>query len=166
MRGSVGSNPTSTAQLRAFPRFSNHLNTGQRRQAGFRRRFGREIPFAHTALASTSSALLSLSRPALSSSRGGSRDPSLPQDVVYGIARIDSSGRICERAVITALGWSGGDLLTVTADAGVVTARRDPGGMVTLPLPDQDSLAASSLAMVDQAIRAHGSFQHVQGGRP
>jgi len=92
--------------------------------------------------------------------------PSLPEDVVYGIARIDSSGRICERAVITALGWSGGDLLTVTADAGVVTARRDPGGMVTLPLPDQDSLAASSLAMVDQAIRAHGSFQHVQGGRP
>ena len=119
--------------------------------------------------------------------------PSMPEDVVYGIARIDSSGRICERAIITALGWSGGDLLTFTADAGVVTARRDPGGMVTLPasayitipaalrrrcglgagdqvllaaLPDQDSLAAYSLAVVDQAIRAHGSFQHVQGGRP
>jgi hypothetical protein len=119
--------------------------------------------------------------------------PSLPEDVVYGIARIDSSGRICERAIITALGWSGGDLLTVTADAGVVTARRDLGGMVTLPasayitipaalrrrcglkagdqvllaaLPDQDSLAAYSLAVVDQAIRAHGSFQHVKGGRP
>ena len=29
----------------------------------------------------------------------------VPQDAVYGIARIDSSGRICERAVITALGW-------------------------------------------------------------
>ena len=119
--------------------------------------------------------------------------PSLPEDVVYGIARIDSSGRICERAIITALGWAGGDLLTFTADAGVVTARRDPGGMVTLPArayitipaalrrrcglkagnqvllaahPDLDSLAAYSLAVVDQAIRAHGSFQHVQGGRP
>jgi hypothetical protein len=119
--------------------------------------------------------------------------PSLPEDVVYGIARIDSSGRICERAIITALGWAGGDLLTFTADAGMVTARRDPGGMVTLParayitipaalrrrcglkagnqvllaaLPDQDSLAAYSLAVVDQAIRAHGSFQHAQGGRP
>ncbi len=119
--------------------------------------------------------------------------PSLPEDVVYGIARIDASGRICERAIITALGWAGGDLLTLTADAGVVTARRDPGGMVTLPasayiaipaalrrrcglepgdqvllaaLPDQDSLAAYSLAVVDQAIRAHGSFPHVQGGRP
>jgi hypothetical protein len=42
-------------------------------------------------------------------------------------------GRARERAIITALGWTGGDLLTFTADAGVVTARRDPGGMVTLP---------------------------------
>ena len=119
--------------------------------------------------------------------------PSMPEDVVYGIARIDASGRICERAVIAALGWAGGDRLTFTADAGVVTARRDPAGMVTLPasayitipaalrrrcgleagdqvllaaLPDQDSLAAYCLAVVDQAIRAHGSFQHAQGGRP
>ena len=112
---------------------------------------------------------------------------------MYGIARVDASGRICERAIITALSWAGGDRLTFTADAGVVTARRDPGGMVTLPasgyitipaalrrrcgleagdqvllsaLPDHDSLAAYHLAVVDQAIRAHGSFQHVQGGRP
>ena len=111
---------------------------------------------------------------------------------MYGIARIDASGRVCERAVITALDWAVGDRLTFTADAGVVTARRDPGGMVTLPasayitipaalrrrcgleagdqvllaaLPDQDSLAAYCLAVVDQAIRAHGSFQHVLGGR-
>jgi hypothetical protein len=109
--------------------------------------------------------------------------PSAPEEVVYGIARIDASGRICERAITTALSWTGGDRLTFTADAGVVTARRDPGGMVTLPastyitipaalrrrcgleagdqvllaaLPDQDTLAAFSLAVVDQAIRAHG----------
>ena len=107
--------------------------------------------------------------------------------MVYGIARIDASGRICERAIITALGWAGGDRLTFTADAGVVTARRDPGGMVTLPasgyitipaalrhrcglepgdqvllaaLPGQDALAAYCLAVVDQAIRAHGAFPH------
>jgi AbrB family looped-hinge helix DNA binding protein len=118
--------------------------------------------------------------------------PSAPGDVVYGIARIDASGRICERAVITALGWAGGDRLTFTADAGVVTAHCDPAGMVTLPasgyltipaalrrrlglaagdqvllaaFPDRGSLAACSLAVVDQAIRAHGSFRHVQGGR-
>jgi len=58
---------------------------------------------------------------------------SVPQDVVYGVARIDASGRICERAIIATLGWAGGDRLTSTAEAGVVTARRDPGGMVTLP---------------------------------
>jgi hypothetical protein len=58
---------------------------------------------------------------------------SLPEGVVYGAARIDASGRIGERAVIAALGWAGGDRLTATAEEGVVVARRDPGGMVTLP---------------------------------
>ena len=118
---------------------------------------------------------------------------SVPQDVVYGIARIDSSGRICERAIITALRWAGDDRLTFTADAGVVTARRDPGGMVTVSarafipisaalrhrcglepgdrvllaaIPGEDTLAAYSLAVVDQAIRAHGAFPHPPGGRP
>jgi hypothetical protein len=97
---------------------------------------------------------------------------------VCGIARIDASGRICERAIITALGWADGDRLTFTAESGAVTARRDPGGMVTLPasayitipaalrhrcvleagdqvllaaLPCEDALAAYWLAVVDQA---------------
>ena len=110
-----------------------------------------------------------------------------------GLARIDASGRICERAVVTALGWAGGDRLTFTADAGVVTARRDPGGLVTLPasayitipaalrrrcgleagdqvllaaLPGEDALAAYCLAVVDQAVRAHGVLPLEQGGRP
>jgi hypothetical protein len=118
---------------------------------------------------------------------------SVPQDVVYGLARIDASGRICERAVITALGWADGDRLTFTAEAGVVIARRDPGGMVTLPasayitipaalrrrcglkagdqvllaaLPGEDALAAYCLAVVDQAIRAHGALPHAQEGKP
>jgi hypothetical protein len=43
---------------------------------------------------------------------------SLPEDVAYGIARIDSSGRICEQAIITAPGRAGGDRLTLTAEAG------------------------------------------------
>jgi hypothetical protein len=59
--------------------------------------------------------------------------PSASEDVVYGIGRIDASGRIADRAVITALGWRGGDRLTLTADAGVVTVRRCTGGMITLP---------------------------------
>ncbi len=108
--------------------------------------------------------------------------PSAPADVVYGIGRIDASGRIADRAVTSALGWRSGDRLTLTADAGVVTARRDPGGMITLPvrayiaipaalrrrcglrpgdrvllavLPGEDTLAAYSFAVVDQALRAH-----------
>ena len=58
---------------------------------------------------------------------------SAPDEVVYGIGRIDSSGRIADRTAIDALGWQGGDWLTLTVDAGVVTARRDADGMVTLP---------------------------------
>jgi hypothetical protein len=118
--------------------------------------------------------------------------PSVPDDVVYGIGRIDASGRIADRTVITALGWRAGDRLTLTADAGVVTARRDPGGLVTLPArayiaipaplrrrcglqpgdrvllaaaPGEDTLTAYCLAVVDQAIRAYGSFPHAQGAQ-
>jgi hypothetical protein len=102
-------------------------------------------------------------------------------------------GRIAGRTVTGALGWRGGDRLTLTADAGVVTARRDPGGMITLPgrayiaipaalrrrcglrpgervllaaVPGDDTLAAYSIAVVDQAIRAHGAFPYAQGEQP
>jgi hypothetical protein len=114
-------------------------------------------------------------------------------DVAYGIGRIDASGRIADRAVTTALGWNGGDRLTLTADAGVVTARRDPGGMITLQnrayiaIPaalrrrcglepgdrvllaaalEDDTLTAYSLAVVDQAIRAFAASPHAQGEKP
>ena len=119
--------------------------------------------------------------------------PPAPEDVVYGTGRIDAPGRIADQTVTAALGWSGGDRLTLTADAGVVTARRDPGGMITLParaciaipaalrrrcglhpgdrvppaaLLHEDTLAACSLAVVDQAIRAHGASPHPQGETP
>jgi AbrB family looped-hinge helix DNA binding protein len=108
---------------------------------------------------------------------------SAPQGVVYGIARVDASGRICERAVITALGWAGGDRLTLTADAGMVTLpasgyitipaalrRRcglEPGDQVLLAaLPGEGTLAAYCLAVVDEAIRAHGALPHAHGGKP
>ena len=102
--------------------------------------------------------------------------------MVYGFGRIDASGRVADRVTIAALGWRGGDRLTLTADARVMIARRDPGGMVTVPSrpylvipaalrrrcglragdyvllaasPGQDTLAAYSFAVVDQALRAH-----------
>jgi hypothetical protein len=114
-------------------------------------------------------------------------------DVVYGFGRIDASGRVADRVTIAALGWRGGDRLTVTAEAGVMIARRDPGGMVTVPArpyvvipaalrrrcglragdhvllaasPGQDTLAAYSFAVVNQALRAHAPAADSQGRRP
>ena len=118
---------------------------------------------------------------------------SVPADVVYGTGRIDASGRVAGQAVGCALGWREGDRLTVTAAPGVVTARRDPAGMVTVParaclaipavlrrrcglragdrvllaaVPGQGLLVASSFAVVDQALRAHGTFALASGGQP
>ena len=50
-----------------------------------------------------------------------------------GAGRIDASGRVGDRTFTSALGWRAGDRLTFTAEDGVVIARRDPGGMVTMP---------------------------------
>ena len=93
----------------------------------------------------------------------------------------------------SALGWQPGDRLTLTAAAGVVLTRRDPGGMVTMPakpylvipaalrrrcglrpgdrvllavFPAQDALAAYSFAVVDQALRAHAPVPGFEGRRP
>jgi hypothetical protein len=106
----------------------------------------------------------------------------VPDDVVYGTGRMDESGRVADRAMTGVLGWRSGDRLTFTAAAGVVIARRDPAGLVTLPAkpylvipaalrrrcglragdhvllaasPGQDTLAAYSFAVVGQALRAH-----------
>jgi AbrB family looped-hinge helix DNA binding protein len=111
--------------------------------------------------------------------------------VVYGLGRIDASGRIADRSVTAALGWSDGDRLTLTAEAGVVIARRDPGGLVTVPsrsyvvipaalrsrcglragdrvllaaIPGEGVLAAYPLAIVDQAIRSHHGALTAAGG--
>jgi bifunctional DNA-binding transcriptional regulator/antitoxin component of YhaV-PrlF toxin-antitoxin module len=118
--------------------------------------------------------------------------PALPDDVLYGFGRMDESGRVADRAITSVLGWQQGDRLTLTASAGVVIARRDPGGMVIMPskpylvipaalrrrcglrtgdrvllavFPAQDALAAYSFAVVDQALRAHAPV-HGEGRLP
>jgi hypothetical protein len=119
------------------------------------------------------------------------RVPVLAADVVYGLGLIDASGRVAGRTVTCALGWRGGDRLTLTACAGVVTARRDPDGQAILPArhcitipatlryrcgllpgdpvllaarPAEDTLTAYSLAVVDQALAAHIPFPAREGG--
>jgi hypothetical protein len=113
--------------------------------------------------------------------------------VIYGSGRIDASGRIADRVIMTALGWRGGERLTLTASAGVMTARRDPGGIVVVPpqpcivipaaarsrcglrtgdrvllaaQPAQDSLTAYSFSVVDRALRAHAPLPGAEGRRP
>ena len=61
-------------------------------------------------------------------------DPlALPPNAVYGMSRIDASGRLVSQAISQVLDWRPGDRLTLTAVAGVVVARRDPHGMVQVP---------------------------------
>ena len=52
--------------------------------------------------------------------------------VVYGIGRIDASGRVAARSP-ACWGWRGGGRLTLSASAGVMVPRRDPDGMITVP---------------------------------
>jgi bifunctional DNA-binding transcriptional regulator/antitoxin component of YhaV-PrlF toxin-antitoxin module len=119
--------------------------------------------------------------------------PAVPGDVVYGTGRIDESGRVADRAMTGALGWQPGDRLTFTAATGVVIARRDPAGIVTMPAkpylvipaslrrrrglragdhvllaasPAQDTLTAYSFAVVGQALRAHVPVPGGEGRRP
>lgn len=119
------------------------------------------------------------------------RPPALPRDVVYGLAHVDRSGRVADRAVAGALGWRGGNRLTLAAEAGVVVIRRDPSGLVTMPprscvpipaavrhccgllpgdpvlltaVPAKDTQTAYSLAVVDQALAAHIPFPAREGG--
>ena len=116
--------------------------------------------------------------------------PPSPCETSYGIGRIDASGRVSDRAVIGALGWRGGDRLTLTAAGGVVVARRDSGGMAALPpreylvipavlrrrcglragdlvllaaVPGEDALAAYPIAVVDEALRAHAALPRAEG---
>jgi bifunctional DNA-binding transcriptional regulator/antitoxin component of YhaV-PrlF toxin-antitoxin module len=115
----------------------------------------------------------------------------VPADAVYGMSRVDASGRVAGQVITHVLGWRPGDRLTLTADAGVVLARRDPYGMVTMPsrctiaipaplrhrcglwagdrvllaaLPIEDTLAAYTLAVVDQALQAHHPRPQREGG--
>jgi hypothetical protein len=120
-------------------------------------------------------------------------DPlAVPGGAVYGMCRIDASGRLTSQAISQVLDWQPGDRLTLTGDAGVVVVHRDPRGLVTVParcsvaipaalrhrcglrpgdqvllaaLPSEDTLAACTFAVVDRALRAHPLFPRCEGGQ-
>jgi hypothetical protein len=76
---------------------------------------------------------------------GSVASPPGRQAVVYGFGRIDPSGRVADRSTIAALGWRGGDRLTLTADAGVMlggtswrsSGRSPSAGYFKIPYPER-----------------------------
>ena len=119
--------------------------------------------------------------------------PAPPSEFVYGMGRVDASGRVGDSQVMRALGWQAGERLTITAANGVVLARRDPAGLhvvgdsahLTFPAvlrrryglapgtrvllagrADGKVLAACAMAVVDQVIRAQMSLPGGEGGAP
>jgi hypothetical protein len=130
--------------------------------------------------------------------RGGGRplplasSPAVALDAVYGVSRVDASGRVTGQLITEILDWRPTDRLTLTACAGVVVARRDPGGMVAVlarravaipaalrhrcglragdpvllaAMPGQDALAVYTFAVVDRALRPQAALLRDEGGR-
>ncbi|MFC4017529.1 AbrB/MazE/SpoVT family DNA-binding domain-containing protein [Micromonospora sp. GCM10011542] len=52
--------------------------------------------------------------------------------MVYGLAALDNSGRIADRAIIRALGWGPGTRLHIREGSGVIVVRLDRQGVFTV----------------------------------
>jgi hypothetical protein len=48
--------------------------------------------------------------------------------IVYGLSAVDDRGRVADRVVMRALGWSAGLRLAIRETGGVLTVRNDPDG--------------------------------------
>ncbi len=100
----------------------------------------------------------------------------------YGMAQIDSAGRVSNRVTVTTLGWADGDRLQIAVVSGSVVVVRDPSGpfamgrkpYIVLPAavrhrvgvgpgdqvliaadPNHDVLVVHPLAAVDSMIAAY-----------
>ena len=80
--------------------------------------------------------------------------PALSDEVVYGFGRTDVSGRVGDRPIVGVLGWQPGDRLTLTAAAGVIIARRDPGGLVVMPAKPYLTIPAALRHRCGHAFRS------------
>jgi bifunctional DNA-binding transcriptional regulator/antitoxin component of YhaV-PrlF toxin-antitoxin module len=59
----------------------------------------------------------------------------LPRDesMLYGIGRVDASGRVADRDIIEALGWKSGDSVEVVATPQAIVIRAAPEGLLRIP---------------------------------
>ncbi len=59
----------------------------------------------------------------------------LPRDgsMLYGIGRVDASGRVANHAIIEALGWRNGDKLDVVMASRAIVIRQSPVGLFSVP---------------------------------
>jgi bifunctional DNA-binding transcriptional regulator/antitoxin component of YhaV-PrlF toxin-antitoxin module len=59
----------------------------------------------------------------------------LPRDgsMLYGIARVDASGRVADQDVVAAMGWQPGDRIEVTVGSRAIVMRASPQGLVCVP---------------------------------
>lgn len=58
--------------------------------------------------------------------------PSEVSRTTYGVAAMDASGRITDRVILHALGWSSGDRLRVTETSGLLTIVAASGGTLRI----------------------------------
>ena len=59
----------------------------------------------------------------------------LPRDgsMLYGIGRVDASGRVVNHDIVSALGWHPGDALEVIAAHRAIVMRTSPDGLISVP---------------------------------
>jgi hypothetical protein len=95
-------------------------------------------------------------------------DPlAVPLDAIYGMSRIDASGRPASHAISHVLNWQPGDRLTLTGGSGVVVAHRDPHGTVTVPARYSVAIPAALRHRLRAPARRPGAASHrARSGHP
>jgi bifunctional DNA-binding transcriptional regulator/antitoxin component of YhaV-PrlF toxin-antitoxin module len=59
----------------------------------------------------------------------------LPRDgsMLYGIGRVDASGRVADHDIVAAMGWQAGDRIEVIIGPRAIVMRKSPQGLVFVP---------------------------------
>jgi hypothetical protein len=66
-----------------------------------------------------------------------------PASAVYAVAAVDCNGRVAERAVVQALGWSAGTVLNLRIRANLILVQADQRGAYVLAPPGYVRLPAA-----------------------